>query len=340
MGKSGGRSAPKSYSNPSKMASAGMSNHNAGGGRGSEGGGGTGAPKAGRGHKQKGSGNVIVGKAPVVTADGIVLRAHERLPTQLLQEYCQKEKRPAPRYVPKPPGHRVMVWCNDAKNAKDDLCFCPNQTEFESGGVARNFAALLALFKFQQNMPLQNKLPEPYNVTWKAMVVAEAEKPKDKAGSFGKGGAKVGGAGGGRAKGTTGDTGDMCRPAPLPLPIRADEDILAAREPTAYHSTQTHSSAVRVEVPELNAAIADWLCISCSTQNFAKLQVGNPKLNFRRPLLHTMTMIQNNHTHIYHDFQCTAERSHAHQVLQVRPRQVRGMRVGGIDQGRKGGTGE
>ena len=42
--------------------------------------------KTGRGHKQKGAGTVIVGKAPMVTNDGVILRAHERLPTQLLQE--------------------------------------------------------------------------------------------------------------------------------------------------------------------------------------------------------------------------------------------------------------
>ena len=75
------------------------------------------AAKKGRGHRQKGSGNVIVGKAPVVTNDGVVLKAHERLPTQILQEWCQREKRPTPRYKSRPPGNRHMVFVNDAKIA-------------------------------------------------------------------------------------------------------------------------------------------------------------------------------------------------------------------------------
>ena len=36
-------------------------------------------PKPPRGHKQRGAGTVIVAKAPVVTDDGIVLKAHEVL---------------------------------------------------------------------------------------------------------------------------------------------------------------------------------------------------------------------------------------------------------------------
>ena len=112
MGKQGGKSAPKNYSNPAKQASTAMSSHNGpkpvgGGAKADDGVVFTGGPKREpRGHRQKGSGNVIVGKAPVVTSDGIVLRPHERLPTQLLQEYCQKEKRPGPRYKPMPPGLR------------------------------------------------------------------------------------------------------------------------------------------------------------------------------------------------------------------------------------------
>jgi hypothetical protein len=42
------------------------------------------APKTGKGHRQKGAGTVITAKPPVVTADGITLKAHERLPFQLV----------------------------------------------------------------------------------------------------------------------------------------------------------------------------------------------------------------------------------------------------------------
>jgi hypothetical protein len=61
------------------------------------------------GHKQKGAGTIMTGKAPIVTSDGIILKSHERLPSQLLTEFCQKEKRPTPKYFPEPPGHRYNV---------------------------------------------------------------------------------------------------------------------------------------------------------------------------------------------------------------------------------------
>jgi hypothetical protein len=51
-----------------------------------------------RGHRQRGAGTVITAKPAVTTADGIVLKTHEKLPFQLLHEYCQREKRPMPKY--------------------------------------------------------------------------------------------------------------------------------------------------------------------------------------------------------------------------------------------------
>lgn len=41
--------------------------------------------KAGKGHRQRGAGTVITAKPPVVTSDGVVLKAHERLPIQLVE---------------------------------------------------------------------------------------------------------------------------------------------------------------------------------------------------------------------------------------------------------------
>ena len=41
--------------------------------------------KAGKGHRQRGAGTVITAKPPVVTSDGVVLKAHERLPMQLVK---------------------------------------------------------------------------------------------------------------------------------------------------------------------------------------------------------------------------------------------------------------
>lgn len=80
--------------------------------------------KAGRGHRQRGAGTVITAKAPVMTADGIVLRLHERLPSQLLHEYCQKEKRALPKYSldsAKGGSKCFRVVLADAKNSKNDL---------------------------------------------------------------------------------------------------------------------------------------------------------------------------------------------------------------------------
>lgn len=135
---------PKSCAEPGKEVSAASSAPASGGGR---------------GHRQRGAGTVIVAKAPVVTQDGIVLKPHERLPTQLLQEYCQREKRSNPKYLHMPgSGHRYRILLEDSKNAKNDLSFVPVQSS-ESDKVARDYAALLALYHFQKNMPLERKLP-------------------------------------------------------------------------------------------------------------------------------------------------------------------------------------
>lgn len=121
-----------------------------------------------RGHRQKGAGTVIVAKPPEVTTDGIVLAPHMRLPSVLVREYCQREKRPAPIYGQEGPN-RMALLLRDAKNAKDDLRFCPVQS-FESPTQAREYAALLALHHLQPSLPLERKLPEPFSHTWLDMT--------------------------------------------------------------------------------------------------------------------------------------------------------------------------
>jgi hypothetical protein len=97
----------------------------------------------------------------------------------LLREYCQREKRPLPHYVSKPPTKeelksfqsaggadggktRFGVLLSDPKqNSKNDAFFCPNAA-FSSDRVAKDFAALLALFEYQRSLPLENKLPVPF----------------------------------------------------------------------------------------------------------------------------------------------------------------------------------
>lgn len=126
-----------------------------------------------KGHRQRGAGTVITGKAAIVTADGVTLKAHERLPFQLLHEFYQREKRPIPKYQQCPKdgreGFRMRVLLEDAKNSKNDLTFCPVQS-FESETVAKDYAALLALFHFQKNLPLERKLPHPYSHSWLQLI--------------------------------------------------------------------------------------------------------------------------------------------------------------------------
>ena len=84
----------------------------------------------------------------------IIYIAFERLPTQILQEYCQKQKRPAPFYVPSRGEHQphFLVILNDTKNEKDKLTFKPparaSEQNFESDKVAKDYAALIACFHF------------------------------------------------------------------------------------------------------------------------------------------------------------------------------------------------
>lgn len=123
-----------------------------------------------RGHKQKGSGNVIVlSKPSVVTNDGVVIKSFEKLPCQILHEYCQKEKRSLPRYKPITPACRYQITLEDAKNIKNNLVLSTNQS-FDTDSIAKDYAALLVLFHLQKNMPLERKLPEPYQSTWLQMI--------------------------------------------------------------------------------------------------------------------------------------------------------------------------
>ena len=223
-----------------------------------------GKPLIARGHKQKGAGTVIVDKGPIITSDGIVLKAHERLPTQLLQEYCQREKRPAPRYQHNPPGNRYNVLIADAKNSKNDLNFCPVHTSFESDKVAKDMSALLALFHFQKTIPLERKLPEPYCTTWVEMLAA------DKGGAS-KSAASKAPAGGGAA---TVSSASLLPPEIDTGPHSAD----VASLPAPLHGKAAYGKQGKVPatvaIPVIDRATADWLCVQCNTQNFATLANG------------------------------------------------------------------
>jgi hypothetical protein len=51
-----------------------------------------------KGHKQRGAGAVLTSSGPVETRSGVLKKDWQRLPTQLLLEWTQREKRPEPHY--------------------------------------------------------------------------------------------------------------------------------------------------------------------------------------------------------------------------------------------------
>jgi hypothetical protein len=143
-----------------------------------------------KGHRQRGAGTIITAPPPVTTNDGITLAPHMRLPFTLLQEYCQREKRPRPNYEPRTRGFpdgefRYCVKLSDGKNSRNDLSFTPNQS-CESEKMAKDYAALLALHHFQPDIPLERKLPEPYCTTWKDLVTSAAAAAKASSAAKGK----------------------------------------------------------------------------------------------------------------------------------------------------------
>jgi hypothetical protein len=224
--------------------------NNASGKKGAEDKNATPAAGQGKGHKQRGAGTVITARPTITTNDGVVLKAHERLPSNLLHEYCQREKRPQPKYFPNPPGNRMTVLLEDPKNSKNDLRFSPAQSA-ESMNVARDFAALLGLFHFQSNLPLERRMPEPYSTTWSELL--KASKPSAEAPS----------------NSSKKETPQAQKKAAAAEPEPPPAKIEAAPAPTNY---QKEPKMVK-NVP-LDKNTADWLCIACSSQNFAKLLNG------------------------------------------------------------------
>merc|ERR1712146_653683 len=120
----------------------------------------------GKGHKQKGAGAVISDKGPIERG-GVTLQSYQRLPSQLIHEFCQKEKRPKPMWFSNnnQHGHFVELLLKDEKKSTKDMRFKPTVGS-ESNAIAKENAALLGLLALQRNLPLERKLPEPYRSTW------------------------------------------------------------------------------------------------------------------------------------------------------------------------------
>ncbi|CAM9510077.1 unnamed protein product, partial [Heterosigma akashiwo] len=121
-----------------------------------------------RGHRQRGAGTVATDKGPQEHgATGTVLQSWQRMPTKLLHEYTQREKKPNPHYHPVGGGrgHRQRVVVPDGKNKAKDLSFATEQC-FDSIAQAKEHSALLALHHLQPTLPLERKLPDPYKDIW------------------------------------------------------------------------------------------------------------------------------------------------------------------------------
>lgn len=137
----------------------------------------------GKGHKQKGGSGqtALLGAEAKTTAVGKTQVAQwQKLPSGLLRDFCQKQKRPPPKFKELLKDHsktkfKVRVIVPDGKDSNKDLILVPAQP-VENEEQAREEASLLALLQLTPNLPHERKLPEPYKTTWLAAVRSLKEK--------------------------------------------------------------------------------------------------------------------------------------------------------------------
>eukprot|EP00397_Hematodinium_sp_SG-2012_P004472 GEMP01004484.1.p1 GENE.GEMP01004484.1~~GEMP01004484.1.p1 ORF type:complete len:1134 (+),score=294.52 GEMP01004484.1:166-3567(+) len=130
-----------------------------------------------KGHRQKGAGSTIVDKGPQ-EREGVVIKTWQRMPTQLLHEWTQKEKRPKPEYrgvkAVNYGGWRMKCVLPDAKKADYTLEYAPT-TDAETKMLAQEHAALLALSKHCGTLPLEKKLPDTFRDLWVDTIASGAD---------------------------------------------------------------------------------------------------------------------------------------------------------------------
>ena len=132
--------------------------------------------RAPRGHRQKGAGTTQTGKGTIVVS-GVAMKEWQRTPKQLVHEYCQRQKRPKPRYYqdngkPAPGGsggNRARLVLPDPKNPEKSLKFLTEQG-FKTVVEAEHAVAMLALKHLGAGIPHERKLPEPYRAMWLLLV--------------------------------------------------------------------------------------------------------------------------------------------------------------------------
>jgi ATP-dependent RNA helicase DHX57 len=137
----------------------------------------------GKGHKQKGGSGqtAFVSKVAQTTAIGKTqLEQWQKMPSELLRDFCQKQKRPPPKFKEVLIDHgktkfKVRVIVPDSKDRDKDLIVVPSRP-VGNEEQAKEEASLLALLQLTPSLPHERKLPEPYKTTWLAAIQSLKEK--------------------------------------------------------------------------------------------------------------------------------------------------------------------
>ena len=158
---------------------------------------------------------------------------------------------------------------------------------FESDKVARDYAALLALFHFQKTLPLERKLPEPYSSTWTSMVnSAKAEEAAVKKSAFQ---AKKGKVATSSLHSTSTPTSDAsCTSISTSIsPLDSSSSVvktIIARKFDPVGSANESISIRKSECPKESTDFSnsgsksEWPCDECGAINFATLASGLPRI--------------------------------------------------------------
>lgn len=126
-----------------------------------------------KGHRQKGAGAIVKSKGEI-TVQGLQIKEWQRTPMKLLEEFCQGNKRPMPKYAEVKRegdgGVRFRLILQDPKRpgSDKDLIFHPDRG-FVDDLDAKHTIALLALHHLEGTRAYETKLPEPYRTMWIAL---------------------------------------------------------------------------------------------------------------------------------------------------------------------------
>ena len=143
----------------------------------------------GKGHKQKGASGQsgAVAQAATTTSTGKTkIEQWQKLPSQILADYCKKQKRRPPKFkdMLEESTSKFKYRCivPDTKDSDKDLFFVPAQP-VTNEEQAKEEAALLALLHLTPTLPHERTLPEPYKTTWLNAVQSQKGNEKNDSGN-------------------------------------------------------------------------------------------------------------------------------------------------------------